>query len=147
MGSTNNLYDQDFYAWTQQQVALLREGAWHELDRAHLIEEIETLGRSERKEVRSYLQGLVLHLLKWCYQPDYRGRSWRDSIEENRACIPEALQETPSLCPQLPILLVECYPPARRKAARQTCLPLATFPEHCPWTVEQILSDDFWPAG
>jgi hypothetical protein len=139
------LYEQDFYLWTQEQVALLREGKWHELDREHLIEEIEDLGRSARKELRSYLEGLVLHLLKWRYQPDYQTRGWRDSIEENRACVPEGLQENPSLRPQLPILLQECYPRARRKAARQTRLPLTTFPETCPWTVEQVIATDFWP--
>lgn len=147
MGTNAELYDQDFYAWTQEQAALLREGKWHALDCEHLIEEIEDLGRSARKELRSYLEGLVLHLLKWRYQPDYRGRSWRDSIEENRARIPDCLAESPSLRPQLPKLLQECYPHAQRKAARQTRLPLATFPETCPWTVEQILDDDFWPEG
>jgi len=139
------LYDADFYAWTQEQAALLREGKWHELDCAHLIEEIEDLGRSARKELRSYLEGLILHLLKWYYQPDYRGRSWRDTIEENRACVPESLQEHSSLRPQLPTLLQECYPRARRKAARQTRLPLVTFPDTCPWSVDQVLDADFWP--
>jgi hypothetical protein len=139
------LYEQDFYLWTQEQVALLREGKWHELDREHLIEEIADLGRSARQELRSYLEGLVLHLLKWRYQPDYQTRSWRDSIEENRACVPEGLQENPSLHPQLPTLLAECYPRARRKAARQTRLPLTTFPETCPWPVEQVLDAAFWP--
>jgi hypothetical protein len=138
-------YEEDFYAWTQEQAALLREGKWHELDCEHLIEEIEDLGRSARKELRSYLEGLVLHLLKWHYQPGYRGRSWRDSIEENRACIPECLEESPSLRPHLPTLLVECYPRARRKAARQTRLPLSAFPETCPWPAEQVLEADFWP--
>jgi len=147
MGSNAELYDQDFYAWTQEQAALLREGKWHALDCEHLIEEIEDLGRSARKELRSYLEGLVLHLLKWRYQPDYRGRSWRDSIEENRARIPDCLAESPSLHPQIPRLLQECYPHARRKAARQTRLPLAALPETCPWTVEQILDDAFWPEG
>jgi uncharacterized protein DUF29 len=75
MSPKTDLYSQDFYAWTQEQAVLLREGAWHELDRDHLIEEIETLGRSERKEVRSYLEGLVLHLLTWQYQPAYRQES------------------------------------------------------------------------
>ena len=92
------LYEQDFYLWTQEQIALLREGKWHELDREHLIEEIADLGRSARKELRSYLEGLVLHLLKWRYQPDYQTRSWRDSIEENRACIPEGLHRTCQAC-------------------------------------------------
>jgi hypothetical protein len=145
MSSHPALYDADFYAWTQEQAALLREGKWHELDCAHLIEEIEDLGRSARKELRSYLEGLLLHLLKWYYQPDYRGRSWRDSIEENRACVPESLQQYSSLRSQLPTLLQECYPRARRKAARQTRLPLATFPDTCPWSVDQVLDADFWP--
>jgi Domain of unknown function DUF29 len=139
-------YDKDFYAWTQAQAALLRAEKWAELDIPNLAEELESLGRSERKELRAYLEGLVLHLLKWRYQPDYRGRSWRDSIEENRACIPEGLQENPSLRPQLPALLEECYPRARRKAARQTRLPLATFPETCPWMVDQVLDATFWPG-
>src|SRR5262249_53067754 len=135
----------DFYAWTQEQAALLREGALQKLNRANLIEEIEDLGRSARQELLSYLEGLVLHLLKWCYQPDYRSRSWRGSIEENRVCVPESRQESPSLRPHLSTLLQECYPRARRKAARQTRLPLTTFPEVCPWTVEQVLADTFWP--
>jgi hypothetical protein len=146
MGTNAELYDQDFYAWTQEQTALLREGKWHALDCKHLIEEIEDLGRSARKELRSYLEGLVLHLLKWRYQPDYRGHSWRDSIEENRARIPDCLAESQSLRPQLPKLLQECYPHARRKAVRQTRLPLATLPETCLWAVERILDDAFWPA-
>jgi hypothetical protein len=145
VGTQDNLYDQDFYAWTQQQGALLRSGKVQDLDLANLAEEIESLGRSERKELRSFLEGLVLHLLQWRYQPTYQGRSWRDSIDENRACIPEVLQETPSLRPQLPVLLQECYPRARRKAARQTRLPSETFPQACPWTLEQILDADFWP--
>jgi hypothetical protein len=146
MGPNAELYGQDFYAWTQEQAALLREGKWHALDCEHLIEEIEDLGCSARKELRSYLEGLVLHLLKWRYQSDYRGRSWRDGIEENRARIPDCFAESPSLHPQLPKLLQECYLHARRKAARQTRLSLATFPETCPWMVEQLLDDAFWPA-
>ena len=85
MSTKTDLYTQDFYAWTQEQVALLREGKWHEFDCEHLREEIEDLGRSARKELRSYLEGLVLHLLKWRYQPDCQTRSWQDSIVENRA--------------------------------------------------------------
>jgi Domain of unknown function DUF29 len=139
------LYEQDFYLWTQEQIALLREGKWHELDREHLIEEMADLGQSARKELRSYLEGLVLHLLKWRYQPDYQTRSWRDSIVENRARVPDCLTESPSLRPQLPILLQECYPHAQRQAARQTRLPLTIFPETCPWTVEQVLDAAFWP--
>ena len=139
------LYDQDFYLWTQEQVALLRQGKWQELDGKHLMEEIEDLGRSARKELRSYFEGLVLHLLKWRYQPDYQTHSWRDSIGENRDRIPDCLTESPCLRAQLPTLLQECYPHAQRRAARQTRLPLTTFPETCPWPVEQVLNAAFWP--
>ena len=125
---------------------MLRAEKWTELDIPNLAEELESLGRSERKELRAYLAGLVLHLLKWRYQPDYRSRSWRDSIEENRACIPEGLQENPSLGPQRNAPRGRRYPRARRKAARQTRLPLAAFPEACPWTVDQVLDETFWPG-
>jgi hypothetical protein len=122
------LYEQDFYRLTQEQVALVRERKWHEPDREHLMEEIEDLGRSARKELRSYLEGLVLHLLQWCYQPDYRTRSWRDSIAENRARIPDCLTESPSLRPQLPTLLQECYP----HALAQSCPADTLAPAHLP---------------
>ena len=141
----SNLYDTDFYQWTQQQAAALAAGKAQDLDWTHLAEEIESLGRSERKELRSYLEGLLLHLLKWAYQPDYRGRSWRDSIEEDRERVPECIAESPSLRPLIPELLIQAYRPARRKAARQTRLNLQTFPETCPWTAEQVLDEDFWP--
>ena len=79
------------------------------------------------------------------HKPDYQTRSWRDAIVENRARIPDCLTESPSLRPQLPTLLQECYPHAQRRAARQTRLPLTTFPETCPWAVEQVLDAAFWP--
>ena len=149
MSSVRSQYDEDFYAWTQLQASLLREKKASNLDYANLAEEIESLGRSERKEVRSYLEGLILHLLTWRYQSAYRqaSHSWRDSIEENRARIPDCLDDSPSLRPQLPDLLRQCYPHARRGAARETRLPLATFPETCPWTVDQLLDATFWPEG
>jgi len=103
------------------------------------------LGRSARKELCSYLESLFLHLPKWRYQPDYQIGSWRDSIVENRARIPDCLTESPRLRPQLPTLLQECYPHAPSRAAQQTRLPQATFPETCPWTVEQVIDAAFWP--
>src|SRR6266404_4172679 len=107
MSPKTELYDQDFYAWTQEQVALLRAGQWHDLDCEHLIEEMEDLGRSARKEIRLYLEGLLMHLLKWRYQPDYQTRSWRDAIVGKHTRIPDFLMESPRL-------LQECYPHARR---------------------------------
>jgi Domain of unknown function DUF29 len=90
------------------------------------------LGRSERKGLRSYLEGLVLHLLKWRYRPDYRSRSWRDNIEENRVCVPEGLQENTGLRLQLPTLLQECYPRARGKARPADPPSPRDLPRHLP---------------
>ena len=81
------LYDQDFYAWTQQQAVLLRaKGVWRELDYGNLAEELESLGKRDRRELERRLEVLVMHLLKWCYQPERRerSRSWRSSIREQR---------------------------------------------------------------
>lgn len=145
MGSGASLYDKDFYAWTIEQAALLRGGKWHALDVANLIEEIESLGNRQRKEIRSRLRRLVMHLLKWRYQPTHRTPSWRRTIRTQRLEIDDELGDSPSLRPQVPALLQRAYPGARTLAADETGLPLATFPEVCPWAHEQVLDEDFWP--
>lgn len=141
------LYEQDFYQWTQEQAALLRAGAWQDLDVANLVEEVESLGRSERHALESRLERLVLHLLKWRYQPDKRVRShsWEDTIREQRRRLSRRLSQNPSLAPTVPTVLAESYPYVRQRAQLQTRLPLATFPEACPWTPAQVLDADFWP--
>lgn len=149
MSTNGDLYDTDFYAWTQQQAALLREGAWHELDRANLIEEVESLGKSQQLALESRLEKLVLHLLKWRYQPDkrVRGHSWQRTILEQRRRLDRLLHQNPSLRPMVSTVLAESYAYIRRRTHLETHLPLTTFPEQCPWTVDQILDDDFWPEG
>lgn len=149
MGTNAELYEQDFYQWTQEQAALLREGAWQDLDGANLAEEVESLGRSERNALESRLEKLLLHLLKWRYQPDkrVRGHSWEDTIREQRRRLSRLLSQNPSLQPTLPAVLADSYLYVRQRAQLQTRLPLATFPEVCPWTAEQVLDGDFWPEG
>ena len=149
MSTNAALYEQDFYQWTQEQAALLREGVWHDLDVVNLVEEVESLGRSERNALDSRLEKLLLHLLKWCYQPDkrVRGHSWEDTIREQRRRLSRLLSQNPSLSPTVPTVLAESYPYVRQRAQLQTHLPLATFPEVCPWSVAQILDDGFWPEG
>ncbi|MBM3224437.1 MAG: DUF29 domain-containing protein [Candidatus Tectomicrobia bacterium] len=141
------LYEQDFYAWTQAQATLLEARQWESLDLPHLVEEISTLGASERRALGSHLKQLVMHLLKWRYQPEGRltSHSWRASIRHARDEIAQVLEESPSLQRTVPTLLARRYPAARLLAHDETGLPLATFPETCPWTVMQILTDDFWP--
>ena len=139
-------YETDFYLWTQQQAALLRQGELNrvELDLANIAEEIEDMGKSNRLALESYLQNVLMHLLKWKYQPQRRGTSWRLSIRNGRRQIEKRLKNSPSLKPQLAAIVQEEYPPARENAADETGLPLTAFPEECPFTLEQITGDD-WP--
>lgn len=141
-------YDTDFFEWTQHQAAALAAGHFSELDLVNLAEEIESLGKSDRRQLGSRLQELMLHLLKWRYQPERRqtGHSWEDSILEQRGSIASLLNDSPSLRRQVLPLMSDHYPRARRRANSQTGLPLSTFPETCLWTEDQILDDDFWPG-
>jgi hypothetical protein len=141
----SDLYDTDFYQWTQQQAAALTAGKIETLDWANLAEEIESLGKNDRRGLASHLQGIVMHLLKWQYQPSGRetGHSWLTSIGNHRDEIVGILDDSPSLRRQVPELIARYYARARSKASRETGLPEATFPAKCPWTAEQILDDDF----
>lgn len=135
------LYDQDFYDWTQEQARALRERRFTDLDIENIAEELETLGRSERSEIRSRLQVLLTHLLKWRYQPERRSSSWRGTLDEQRYRLSENLRENPSLRAYPAQVLGNEYKFARYHAADETGLPLARFPEVCPFTLDQILSD------
>ena len=143
---TTATYETDFYLWTQQQAALLRQGEFNriDLDLANIAEEIESMGRREKHSIRSYLFNVIMHLLKWQYQPQRRGTSWRSSIYNGRDQIAELLEENPSLRAQLGAIVEKSYPSARRLAANETGLPLPTFPDQCPFTVEHI-TGDWWP--
>ena len=149
MGTNAELYDQDFHAWTQETAALVQAGKWHEIDPGCLTEELHDLGSNITHAVHSHLYQLLRHVLKWQYQPHRRvdSHSWQDTIEEARDQIPRYLERSPGLRPQVPTLLAQEYPKARRRASRDTHLPLATFPEVCPWTPAQVLDADFWPAA
>jgi len=140
-------YDTDFYAWAQQQAAALRAKDWAALDLEHLAEEVEDLRKTERKAVRSQLRRLTSHLLKWAYQPTRRGESWQTTILDARRLVADGLEENGSLTRELPALFAWAYPRARREAAKDTGLPLAMFPEACPWSIEQVLDEDFWPEA
>jgi hypothetical protein len=142
---SNPSYDTDFYAWTQAQVAALRAKDWAALDLDHLAEEVEDLRKTERKAVRSQLRRLTSHLLKWAYQPARRSDSWQATIDDARRLVADWLEDSPSLTRELPALAEWAYPRARREAAKDTGLSLATFPEACPWALAQVLDEDFLP--
>ena len=145
MVPSNASYHQDFHAWTQQQAQLLRQGQMTAADWEHIAEEIETLGVSERRELESRLRILLLHLLKWQYQPMARSSSWIGSIDEQRDQLDTLLRQSPSLRRLVPDYLSEVYPKARRGAARETDLTQTVFPDCCPYTEEQVLDAEFWP--
>jgi Domain of unknown function DUF29 len=140
-------YDTDFYAWTQTQADALRAKDVAALDLDNLAEEIESLGKRDRRSVHGYLKVLLIHLLKWTAQPSRRGPSWQRSIHNARDTLRLVLDDSLTLQRQLPAILAEAYPRARRQAHEQTGRPLADFPEACPWPVEQVLDEDFWPEG
>jgi hypothetical protein len=138
-------YEKDFYSWTQEQADLLRKGQFNNLDIPNLIEEIETMGRSEKRELESRLTILLLHLLKWKFQEVRRGRSWQLSIDEQRIQFEETLDENPGLKPQIDEIMKKAYRLAVIKAARETKISKAVFPECCPWNLAQIIEDEFYP--
>lgn len=140
-----NRHDQDFYGWTQEQCQLLRAGRFDEVDVEHLIEEIESMGARERRELKSRLIVLLQHLLKWRFQPSHRGRSWRLTIKDQRRMIPDHLRDNPSLKSGLDTLLAEAYILARGKASDETDIPESGFPEACPWTLQEVLDPAFLP--
>ncbi len=104
-----SLYESDFYAWTQKQAQFLRSHQWEQIDIENLIEEIETLGRQERRELVNRLGVLLGHLLKWQFQSENQSNSWRATIREQRRKLTKLLQESPSLKPYLPEALAEAY--------------------------------------
>jgi Domain of unknown function DUF29 len=135
------LYEGDFAAWAQAQAEALRAGRLDALDLAHLAEEIGDLSNRERDAIESHLETLVMHLLKWRYQPDRRSRSWDATIRVVRRNIVKLLRRSPSLRRDLPAALDEIYPNARIRAGAATRLADDVFPDACPFTLDQVIGD------
>jgi Domain of unknown function DUF29 len=138
-------YDEDFYAWTHEQAHLLRAGLWNVVDVEHLAEEIEDVGREQRHAVESHLTNLLMHLLKWRYQPTHRSRSWRVSIRNARIEIRK--RWTGSLAAEVERNFGSIYADARQLAIDETGLPPETFPGGTPWGLRQIFDSEFLPEG
>jgi hypothetical protein len=143
---TTTLYNQDFYGWTQRQVDLLRTGRWEELDIENLVEEIESLGRQERQELRNRLGVLLGHLLKWHYQPEARTKSWAATIQEQRRRIQRHLKENPSLKPYLAEAIAIGYEDGLDLVNRETPLDPKHLPQVCPFSEADIFEQPIdWP--
>lgn len=141
----SSLYERDFYAWANQQAGLLRAGRLSEADIEHLAEEIESLGKAEKRELVSRLTVLLLHLLKWQFQPDLRGNSWRNTVRVQRIALQDHLADNPSLKSVLAEAIAAAYRVAGIEANTETGLPESAFPAACPWSFDQMMKDDFWP--
>ncbi len=138
-------YEDDFYAWTVEQARLLRAGELSAVDAANLAEEIESMGRSDRRELQSRLTVLIMHLLKWRQQPGARSRSWSATIEEQRLQIEQVFAESPSLRPLVAGMLAQAYKIARPRAIGETGLADDAFPPTGPFALDEILSSSFLP--
>jgi hypothetical protein len=139
------LYDEDFYAWTVEQARLLRSGELSAIDAANIAEEVESMGRSDRRELQSRFVVLTLHLLKWRFQPSARSRSWSATIEEQRLQIEQVFAESPSLRPLAGGMLPQAYTMARARAIAETGLADGAFPTACPFPLDDVLSHSFLP--
>ena len=140
------LYEQDLFAWTQQQVNLLTHQRWHELDVENLIDELEGMARRDRREMINRLIILIAHLLKWEFQPDHQSGSWRGSIQEQRLQLNGLLEDSPSLHQQFIESLEKAYPQAVKLASKEIELPTTKFPNECPYELAQLLDEDFLPS-
>ena len=141
-----SLYNTDYYAWIEQQVALLQRGQTDAIDWVNLAEEIADMGRSQKQAVTSNLVVVLTHLLKYHYQPQQRSNNWLGSIREHRRRLRDAFEDSPSLRRHAQAVFTKTYRDAREQAADETGLPLATFPADCPYSLEQTLDPAFLPG-
>ena len=138
-----DLYEKDFYLWTQRMVEALRSRDFDALDLENLLDEVESLGRNDRHALESRLTVLLMHLLKWQFQPEMRSGGWRGTLVKQRIRIRKLLKASPSLRSFLEESVDECYQDARLQAEAETGLSIIVFPEVCEYTIEQILSVEF----
>jgi hypothetical protein len=143
----SRLYENDYSRWLFENARLLGEGRFSEADIPNIVEELEDMGRSEYRAVESHLGVLLLHLLKWEFQPQQRSSSWRGSIHNARRAITKRLKDSPSLRGRLVEAMVGEYADARYNAANETGLLESAFPADCPYRVEEVLDPGFWPGA
>jgi len=142
---SETLYETDYLKWIEVNLQKLRDRDYANVDWENLLEEIEDMGKSERRSIESNLIVVLLHLLKWQFQPERRSSSWESSIVEHRRRIREALKDSPSLKSYFETVLAECYGDAVKQAKVETNLPLTTFPVECPYHLTEVIDDDFLP--
>ena len=143
MGTNTDLYEQDFFQWTQTTATLIRKGEWSTIDLQCLAEELEGLGKRDLRELEERLDTLLYNLLKWWAQPKERCGRWASAISYQRYEMALILRDSPSLQPQFNTALEKNYPHVRQQILEDT--GLFNLPEICPFTPTQVLTEDFWP--
>ena len=143
----SQLYQEDYQQWLDATLKLLCHRSFDSLDLENLIEEVEDMGKSQKNAIENNLIILLMHLLKYKYQPEKRidSNSWRYSVVEHRRRLLRAFKKSPSLRRYFDQVFDECYQDARQDAKTETQLPLNTFPQLCPFSKEEILNPDFLP--
>ncbi len=145
MSTALNLYEADFFAWTQEQISLIKQKLFNKLDMVHLQEELQIMSASEKRELANRLAVLLMHLLKWKYQPSRQCKSWERTIKEQRLEVQDVLDDNPSLEPHVADFIGKAYQKAILKAADETNLDEDIFPASCEWPVKQVLNNSFLP--
>ncbi|MEN9373852.1 MAG: hypothetical protein RIR79_1404 [Pseudomonadota bacterium] len=140
-------YERDVFAWANEQAAFIRAGRFELLDLENIAEEILDVGKSEKREIASRMAVLLAHLLKWKFQPQFQGKSWRATIKVQRKSIAVHLLQVPSLKPKLydTEWLIMVWDDARLAASRETKIDFDDFPETSPWSMEEILQEGWLP--
>jgi predicted DNA-binding ribbon-helix-helix protein len=141
--ATGDLYERDFYSWALEQAALVREGRFDAIDRANIVEELESLGREQFSKLTSALRVLMMHMLKWDHQPERRSRSWLVTIVTQRDEFADVLTDNPGLKPRLDEAIERAYRRARREAAAETGLKIDLFPAKCPYEFNDLTQRPF----
>jgi hypothetical protein len=142
-----DLYDRDYYLWLETTSQLLRDRQLDRLDLEHLAEELEDMGKSEKRAIESNLEILLMHLLKYQYQPEKQTHSWRYTIYEHRDRIHKAFRDSPSLKSYFNQIFEGCYAKARQRAALETGMKVDDFPALCPFSITETLDLDYWPEN
>jgi hypothetical protein len=140
-----SLYEQDYAQWLEVMAAFIRDRKYEQLDWENLLEELESMGKNEQRELESRLIVLLMHLLKFQYQPSHRTKSWQNTIRNQRTEIGLLLKKSPSLRAKLLFFVEEAYPTARFDAADETDLPLEIFPDRVLYSLEEILDKSWFP--
>ena len=140
-----NLYDEDFAVWTAETARLLRAGRFDEVDIEHVAEEIEDMGKRDKRELHSRLTVLILHLLKWKWQLEKQTRGWQSTLLTQMAELDRLLEDSPSLRRAIDAAVAKVYPAVLKSVVLETGLSASTFPSECPFSPEQILDREFLP--